>query len=218
MSSSDGAKKTMQAMPWALDELPLPDIFPMSDEQQRIIASAVDIDQHAHSAAERVRLEADAYERGYEDAERALRANAEGHVAAALSALNDAIASVELHTARWMANAEENIAALAVVVARHLVQREVTADPTIVRDLVQRALSQIPMDSAVTVRLHPDDAATCNSLAAPDANRRLQDLRLIADAHITRGGCLVEGRERIIDGRVDTSLERAYRAIGQIQA
>ena len=34
----------------------------------------------------------------------------------------------------------------------------------------------------------------------------------------TRGGCLVEGRERIIDGRVDTSLERAYRSIGQVQA
>jgi len=28
----------------------------------------------------------------------------------------------------------------------------------------------------------------------------------------------VEGRERIIDGRVDTSLGRAYRAIGQVQA
>jgi flagellar assembly protein FliH len=208
----------MHAMPWALDELPMPDIFPMSDEQERIITSPVDVDQHAHAAAERVRLEADAYERGYEDAERAGRANAEGHIAAALSALNDAIASVTLHAAVWTSNAEENIAALAVTVARHIVQREVTADPTLVRDLVQRALGQIPMDSAVTVRLHPDDAATCSSLTAPDATRRLQDLRIIADAHIARGGCLVEGRERIIDGRIDTSLERAYRSLGQIQA
>lgn len=209
----------MQATPWALDELPMPDIFAMSDEP-RLVGAAGDVsgDAYAQLAAERTRLEADAYERGYADAERASRSGAEHHVASALSALSEAIASVQLHSARWTSNTEENLAALAVAVARHIVQREVIADPTIVRELVQRALSQIPMDHAVTVRLHPDDAATCNSLATPDAAGRVQDIRIIADSHITRGGCLVEGRERIIDGRVDTSLERAYRAIGQIQA
>lgn len=207
----------MQALPWALDELPMPDIFAMSDDSPRLSGGSVDVDMHAHFAAERTRLEADAYANGYADAERASRANAESHVASALNALADAIASVQLHTARWTANTEENIAALAVAVARHIVQREITTDPSIVRELVQRALSQIPMDNAVTVRLHPDDAATCSSLATPDASGRLQDIRVIADAHIARGGCLVEGRERIIDGRVDTSLERAYRAIGQVQ-
>jgi flagellar biosynthesis/type III secretory pathway protein FliH len=209
----------MQATPWALDELAMPDIFAMSDEPRLVGASGDNsADTYAHLAAERTRLEADAYNRGYADAERAAHANAESHVSAALTALADAIASVQLHDARWTANTEENLAALAVAVARHIVQREVIADPTIVRELVQRALAQIPMDNAVTVRLHPDDAATCNSLATPDAAGRVQDIRIIADGHITRGGCLVEGRERIIDGRVDTSLERAYRAIGQIQA
>jgi flagellar biosynthesis/type III secretory pathway protein FliH len=52
----------------------------------------------------------------------------------------------------------------------------------------------------------------------PDSAGRMQDVRWVADPHIVRGGCLVEGRERIIDGRVDTSLERAYRSIGQVQA
>jgi flagellar biosynthesis/type III secretory pathway protein FliH len=43
-------------------------------------------------------------------------------------------------------------------------------------------------------------------------------LRWIGDSNVERGGCLTEGRERIIDGRVDTALERAYRTIAQIQA
>ena len=209
----------MQATPWALDELSMPDIFAMSDDSRLIGAQGEPTaDAYAHLAAERTRLEADAYERGYADAQRNALAAAEGQVASAMSALSEAIASVQVHSARWTSNTEENLAALAVAVARHIVQREVIADPTIVRDLVQRALAQIPMDHAVTVRLHPDDAVTCNSLATPDAAGRLQDIRVIPDAHITRGGCLVEGRERIIDGRVDTSLERAYRAIAQIQA
>ncbi|MEQ1690783.1 MAG: FliH/SctL family protein, partial [Gemmatimonas sp.] len=112
----------------------------------------------------------------------------------------------------------ENIAAIAIAVTRHIIEREVTVDHTIVRDLVQRALSQFPIDQTITVRLHPDDAATCSSSALADPSGRVKDVRWVSDPNIIRGGCLVEGRERIIDGRIDTSLERAYRSIGQVQA
>ena len=207
----------MQATPWTLDELPVPDIFPMSDAPSRLeLASGIDV--HAHFAAERTRLEADAYARGVQDAERAARAAGDARLASALSALSESIASVQLHTTRWTANTEENIAAIAVAVTRHIVEREVTVAHTIVRDLVQRALSHFPIDQTITVRLHPDDAETCSSAAMADSAGRVKDVRWIADPHIIRGGCLVEGRERIIDGRVDTSLERAYRSIGQVQA
>ena len=155
---------------------------------------------------------------GQDDAERAVREAAEAKVAQALRALDEAVASVQLHSERWIANVEENLSALATVVARFVVEREVATDPSIIRELVQRALSQFPMDQMVTVRLHPEDAATCTFEAGADASRRVRDVRWIADPQITRGGCLVEGRERIIDGRVDTSLERAYRTVGQVQA
>lgn len=218
MSSSEHAKVIMQATPWALDELPMPDIFPMSDDDTRRAAAPVEIDLHAHFAAERTRLEAEAYERGYRDAERAREQAADVQLASARAALEAAVASVQVHAERWTANTEENVAAIAVTVARHIVEREVAADHTIVRDLVQRALAQFPLEQTITVRLHPDDAATCGSATIADGSGRLQDVRFVADAHIARGGCLVEGRERIIDGRVDTSLERAYRSIGQVQA
>jgi flagellar biosynthesis/type III secretory pathway protein FliH len=190
----------------------------MSAGESERAAAPVDIDLHAHFAAERTRLEADAYERGYRDAERAAQDAAETQLSATLDALREAIASVQLHAARWTSNTEENVAAIAVSVARHIVEREVAADHTIVSDLVQRALSQFPLDQTITVRLHPDDAATCGSASIADGSGRVQDVRFVADPHIARGGCLVEGRERIIDGRVDTSLERAYRSIGQVQA
>ncbi|MCC6241878.1 MAG: hypothetical protein IT353_03515 [Gemmatimonadaceae bacterium] len=197
----------------------MPDIFAMSDaEISHDGATEHEVDLHAHFAAERTRVEAESYDRGYRDAERALGNASSEQIATTLSALTEAITSVQLHAARWTANAEENITAIAVTVARHIVEREVTIDPTIVRDLVNRALAQFPIDQTITVRLHPDDAATCSSAAPSDISGRVQDVRWVADAHIVRGGCLVEGRERIIDGRVDTSLERAYRSVGQIQA
>ncbi len=218
MSSSDGAKKLMHATPWALDELSMPDIFPASDGYVRRAESFGDAETHAHLAAERTHLEADAYQRGYHDAVMAAQVASDSELAATVCALHEAIASVELHAARWTANAEENIAALAVLVARHVILREVAVDASLVRDLVQRALEQFPIDQSIVVRLHPEDAATCTAAALSEGTTRIPDVRCVADPHIARGGCLVEGRERIIDGRIDTSLERAYRAIGQVQA
>lgn len=204
------------ATPWALDELPMPELLALSSEPSR--ADDTDADLHARFAAERTRLEALAYERGYQDAERTLREASEARLSSGLRALDEAVASVQLHSERWISNVEENLSALATVIARHVVQREVAADPTIVRDLVQRALAQFPMDQTVSVRLHPEDAATCSVDSGADGAGRVRDVRWIADPHIARGGCLVEGRERIIDGRVDTSLERAYRIVSQVQA
>ncbi len=210
----------MQALPWALDELEMPDIFSMPSNEalfhahvEHDTAQAPQADADTHAG-----IDAMAYARGHADAVRTVRAECDASLASALAALADALNTVRLHEARWTANAEENLAALAVVVAQHIVEREVTMDPTIVRDLVRRALSEFPLDQVINVRLHPEDIATCGGLLAPDAVGRIQDVRWIADQTMHRGGCMVEGRERVIDGRVDTALERAYRTIGQLQA
>lgn len=208
-------------MPWALDELAMPDIFAMPVDPMRretVVQRNDDMFNGSQFANDPAQIEADAYARGRADGEATARQLAETMIATSVQALGDAIESVRTHEVRWTSNAEENIAALAIVVARHLVQREVAADPGIVRGLVQRALSQFPIDQVITVRLNPEDVSACGSTLKPDAAGRMRDVRWISDAHIQRGGCLVEGRERIIDGRVDTSLERAYRTVGQVQA
>lgn len=216
MSSSDQAPHPMQATPWALDELPMPDIFSYEPPAPREETPAVDL--HALHAAERTRAEAAAYSTGYRDAEAAAREAMASQFATAFSALAEAAESVTLHASRWTANAEENIAALAVIVAQSIIQHEVRVDQSIVRELVQRALVQFPIDQTIAVRLHPDDIASCEDLERTGPTGQRQDVRLVADQHIVRGGCLAEGRERIIDGRVDTALERAYRNLGQVEA
>jgi hypothetical protein len=44
------------------------------------------------------------------------------------------------------------------------------------------------------------------------------DALWLGDARVQPGGCLVEGRDRIIDGRVDTALDRTYRRLTYTQA
>ena len=209
-------RRALRAMPWALDELESPERFLSLSGDSRFDVST-DVapgDVRADEASPRE----EEYARGCADGERRARAEFASAIASALSALTEAIAHVQLHEAPWIANAEENLAAMAVVIAQHVIEREVTADAQIVRELVRRALVQLPLDQTISIRLHPDDLAACESVLAPDASGRQRDLRLMPDPRMHRGGCLVEGRERVIDGRVDTSLERAYRSLGQIQA
>lgn len=214
---------SMQAVSWEMDEFAMPDIFSMpvpvaEPEPAEREAEEAPVDVGAQIAAACARVEVDAYARGRADGEREARALAESQLSTAVAALAEAVNIVRVHEARWTANAEENIAALAVAVARHIVGHEVNADPETVRTLVSRALVGMPLDSAIVVRLHPDDLVACAGLVVPDVAGRTPDIRWTADPHVLRGGCLIEGRERIIDGRIDTSLERAYRSIGNIQA
>ena len=214
----------MHAAPWSLDEFTtdvfdgeVPDPAPAADEAPAVSVDDIAAAYDARLEAECARIEAEAYARGRAVADRAAQATLDETLARALTALASATQSVQLHESRWLANAEENIAAMAIIVARHVLQREIQADPSFVADLVASLVEQYPVDQEVTIRLHPDDLAACRSALQQDGGS-WRTLRWIADTTIQRGGCLTEGRERIIDGRVDTALERAYRALAGVQA
>ena len=216
----------MHATPWSLDEFVVHDVFFASTSTAESSPSgeerdprALEAEREVRLAAERARLEADAYARGRADGERAARAMVEPALRTALGMLHEAAQSVRIHESRWVGNIEENVAALAVSVARHLVHHEVIVDPSFVTTLVRHAVAQYPLDQEITIRVAPEDLATCQAVIDTDTDGSgARALRWIGDASIERGGCLTEGRERIVDGRVDTALERLYRSIARIQA
>jgi flagellar biosynthesis/type III secretory pathway protein FliH len=241
MSSSES--RTPAPAPWALDELALDEVFtplyelpghapvaPASshapanasraDEAGAALEASVEARVAERLAALRPAIEREAYARGQADGQREGAELAREPIGRVLQALVEATGAVRAHEQRWLGNVEENLAAVAVTIARHLIQRELATDPSVVTDLVARALRQFPLERQVTVRLHPDDHAIVQDALAAGALASADTLEVhwLADAHIVRGGCLVEGRERVLDGRMDTALERAYRALGQVQA
>lgn len=138
----------------------------------------------------------------------------------AMSAVEQACAVIGASEEKWVggAVARENLSALAVAIAHQVIGRKVSAESKIVRELVSVALAEFPIDEPLRVRVHPDDLAVmekAKELAAIAAGRAP---KWIADPGIERGGCLVEGREQIIDGRVDTALERIYRRLSDTHA
>lgn len=140
----------------------------------------------------------------------------------AVSAMEVALDTIRASEAKWQECVTENIAALAVTVARHIVGRELNSDAATFADLVKRALAEFPIDQPMRVRVNPHDLSL---LSLPTSNggepvsiAPNRDVRWLADARVQPGGCVVEGRERIVDGRVDTALERLYRRLSDNDA
>ena len=199
---------------WFLDELSDPNAAGTAGRAARVAASQV-------SAEERARLIDEGYARGLADGEAKARATAQAHIRDAMTAVRTATAKLAEVTEMAPGVLEENVTALAVVIARQIVAREVAIDREIVPSLVRRALTEFPIDQSVRIRVNPLDLSVLTSSGAQDEAAPItgaRDASWLADPAVSRGGCLVEGRDRIVDGRVDAALERVYRRMAQVDA
>ncbi len=192
------------------------DLDDPNGSRSAVEAAAAAAKELAAAQARQAELDA-AYLRGVgegrEQGERAERARLRGAMMAAESALDD----IRVGEVRWLANIEENIAAIAVAVAQHIVAREVSVTSDTVIALVTRSVQEFGLDQALSIRVNPGDLEALYS-AERDGDvttviTRGREVRWVSDARIDQGGCVVEGRERIVDGRVDTGLERLYRRL-----
>lgn len=106
---------------------------------------------------------------------------------------------------------EDSVYLLALAVARHLMQREVTTDPSVVRELVRQGLEAFPIGSRVEVHINPEDLAVLRGQLDPsDASGRAAEIQWIADPAVERGGCTLETPHRVVDGRIDLALRELY--------
>ncbi len=100
---------------------------------------------------------------------------------------------------------ETQLVSLAVVIAKHVVRRELRADPTQVIAVVRETVGLLPLAQRnVRVHLHPLDAAVVRErLAEPQAERAWT---LVEDPVMSRGGCRVSTDTAQIDARLETRL------------
>ncbi len=200
--------------PWDLAEFapPTAPTMPMRPSGHHGSYTAAEVGHLREEMQEQhVRAVAEARKAAFEEGRAAGRAEAQQQadrrVQESVDALHQAIAAVQQHEEAWLGILEENLTALACAVARQVIHREVQLDPSAIRELVQDAVAHFPQEHALRIRLHPQDHAL---LAGDPAYR---EMTFVADPRIVRGGCVVEGRERIIDGRVDLALEQVFRVL-----
>lgn len=152
-----------------------------------------------------------AYAKGFEDGfhEGGLRAREQ--LTPVRQAMVAAIAAVESEIAMARMVGEANLAALALVMARWLFQREVESSPETMEALVRKAVALLPAGAPIEIAAHPLDLERLSGqveLTEPDGRALI--VHWVSDQSLDRGSFRVIGRERLVDGRVDVALRALY--------
>jgi flagellar assembly protein FliH len=114
--------------------------------------------------------------------------------------------------ARLDAEIEQQLAELAVAIARQLLRRELRIDPSQVIGVVRETVGLLPAAARdVRVVLHPEDAALVREkLAAPHMQVAWQ---LVEDPMLARGDCRVATDTALIDARMESRLAGAIASV-----
>ena len=106
------------------------------------------------------------------------------------------------------------VAEVAIALARQVVRTELQTQPAAVAAVAQEALGAALMSAQqLALRLHPDDLALVRQHAGAALAER--GARLVSDATLTRGGCVVETDVGVIDASVEARWRRATAALGR---
>jgi flagellar assembly protein FliH len=99
----------------------------------------------------------------------------------------------------------ESVAELALLIARHMVRRELKSAPGEVVGVVRETLKHLPIASRGTrIRLNPEDVDIVRS--ALSLGDDPTSWRLEPDPLVARGGCIVDTETSRIDATVETRL------------
>jgi flagellar assembly protein FliH len=95
-------------------------------------------------------------------------------------------------------NVEEELVAVAVSLAAHLVRREIEHDPALLQAAVHDCLAVLSTSVRdVTVYLNPDDAVLVRGQVQTSAEQRF---KIAADAELARGDLRVASSSSLVDG------------------
>jgi flagellar biosynthesis/type III secretory pathway protein FliH len=156
-----------------------------------------------------------AYNRGFSEGREQGIAEGYEKMLPALETLSGLTEALEQTHADFRLDLERGLHALAIAIARQLIQREVAADPSIVSDLIERALELVPHDLTLEVRLNPTDLEVLQArLDQLEIAGRPLNVQWIEDSSLERGSFLLETPLRVVDGRTDDALQNLYERLG----
>jgi flagellar assembly protein FliH len=162
--------------------------------------------REGYDAGRREALAAEAQEaRARQDREAEEAQRREREWSATLGRLREAAAALDAREVPMLQELDRQVSAMAVAIAEALVGRHLDLGAVPALDAVHRALALVPRQAAVTVRVHPGDAATL-----PDLSSALPggSVVVVADPTVEAGGCVAEAGNRTVDARLGPALER----------
>jgi flagellar assembly protein FliH len=155
-----------------------------------------------------------AFQRGLEEGQAAARQEIGGQLDAAYERLARTIEELSGLRPRFRHEAEEDVVALALAVARRILHRELTMDPDALLGLVKAALEKIEVREVSRVRVRPEDAAMVQKhLEKMGLPRRVE---VIGDPGLARGAAIFDSSRGALDVSVETQLAEIERGFADV--
>lgn len=178
----------------------------------QVRAQAAQILAEANQQAEAIRRQAE--EQGRQAALRAVDRVMDEKVArqmkTVLPALHRAVEELQQARQAWLSHWQVSAVKVASAIARRVVRRELSQTPQITLDLVSEALQLAAGSADIAIHLNPRDAEALGAQVRQltEALSPLSAARVVADAAVAEGGCLVETRFGVIDQQFEAQLKR----------
>ncbi|HEV3331708.1 MAG TPA: FliH/SctL family protein [Bryobacteraceae bacterium] len=180
---------------------------PRKSETHQPAAATIGPDLEAQ-IQQQVRL---AFESGLRDGEAAARQKLEGQARETTQQLARAIADVVSSREEALRNAEADIVRLSMEIARRIIHRELSVDPSALGGLIRAALEKVAAQQVQRVRIHPEQEAVMR--VCLDEIGRGADIDVVADPAQPRGGAIFESSRGSLDASVDTQLREIERGL-----
>jgi flagellar assembly protein FliH len=146
------------------------------------------------------------------------RAAAREELAAQLEAMNvrmsRAIQEMSGMRQRFRHEAEEDVVALALAIARRILHRELTMAPDALLGLVKAALEKIEAREVHRVRIRPEDAPMVKQFL--EKMGLPQKVEVISDPGLERGAAILDSSRGALDASVETQLEEIGRGLADL--
>ncbi len=104
---------------------------------------------------------------------------------------------------------QRDLSRLACEIARKLIHTELQQNGDLVLAVVKRALAYLADREGLVIRVSPEDWETVsgNKDFWKPVQERLAEVSIVADDHVTRGGCIIESASGQVDARLETQFE-----------
>jgi len=158
--------------------------------------------------AKRVR---EAHDTGYSEGEAAGKAQGEDEVRAAVQRLTESIAGVDEYRTRLYRQTEVDAVRLSIAIARRVLRRELTVDPSAIEGLVSAALQRLQSQETCRVKMHPDYIPTLS--AAIERMSMNAKVEVVADPAQEPGAAVFEMPRGNLDASIDSQLREIERGL-----
>jgi flagellar assembly protein FliH len=153
----------------------------------------------------------DAQDQGFRAGEMAARRSLEAELRETVSALAKKIAEIAAQGPEIIRRAEADTVRLAIEIARRVLHREITVDPSALSALVGAALEKLRNQEIHCVRIHPDLEKLLKS--SLEQFGRSAAIEVLPDPALPRGGVTFEISRGSLDASVDTQLREIERGL-----